>query len=198
MIPFKGNRNQPLWIGQGGPVCLRRRRFWICWVGDVFGPPWLVLILIVSAAAAATYVAVFRSSSCGRLGTISLQVFIASAAVTYFLLASGLGLSALLVAPFSWSCLWGALLDYIYDLPIFGRWLTCFHEGHSRLRAWRHALPGLRVHKLIHELCGFGVWLRESVRVYGLPTLDSFERILNDIPFVNSLPLFPSTLSFEL
>ena len=32
----------------------------------------------------------------------------------------------------------------------------------------------------------------------GFPTLDSFESISNEIPFVNSFPLFPTTLSFEL
>ena len=32
----------------------------------------------------------------------------------------------------------------------------------------------------------------------GFPTWDSFERIYNDIPFVNSFPLFPFALSFEL
>ena len=32
----------------------------------------------------------------------------------------------------------------------------------------------------------------------GLPKIDSFERISNEIPFVNSFPLFPPTLSFEL
>ena len=32
----------------------------------------------------------------------------------------------------------------------------------------------------------------------GLPMLDFFERIYNGIPFVNSFPLFPPTISFEL
>ena len=38
-----------------------------------------------------------------------------------------------------------------------------------------------------------------SVKVYysGLSTIDSFERISNNIPFVKSLPLFLPTLSFK-
>ena len=44
------------------------------------------------------------------------------------------------------------------------------------------------------------IWYVKYVNVsYSeFPTLDSFERILNYIPFVNIFLMFPLTLSFEL
>ena len=42
------------------------------------------------------------------------------------------------------------------------------------------------------------VGFSDRVSYSGFPTQDSFERISNEIPFLNSFPLFIPTVSFEL
>ena len=74
MINFEGERNQTLWVVQGGPVRIRQCQFWSRRVGYGGDPPRLVML--VAAAVYATPVATFSSSSCGIFGyTCSASVY---------------------------------------------------------------------------------------------------------------------------
>ena len=158
MINFERNQIQPLLIGQEEPINLWWCQFWSRWVGYGIGPPQLVLLVLVAAAIAATYVTTFSFMLAGELGTLAPQVFITSALVTCFTLAPRWGLYDLLIALFS--CLWiqGAILIYLSTLPVVRWWLICLHEVHSGLHTHEHVLPSLWVHTLVHNICSFGVW----------------------------------------
>ena len=86
MISFEGNQNQTLWLGQEGPVRLRRRQFRSFRVGDGGGPSQLVLLVLVAAAVSETPVATFLFLIVGDLSTLSQQVFITSTVATGFFL----------------------------------------------------------------------------------------------------------------
>ena len=87
--------------------------------------------------------------------------------VKCFLLSPRWGLSALLVALFDCFCLWGAVLTWLYDFPVVRRCMACLYEVQPVLCAHRHAPIVLRLHKLFHKLCGFSVWLGNSVDLLG-------------------------------
>ena len=87
MIPFEGNRKKPLLLGQGGLVHMRRHQFRSHWVGDGGRPPQLVLVVLVAAAVAATTVAIFSYSTCGRVGdtcSASVRCFCSGERFSYF------------------------------------------------------------------------------------------------------------------
>ena len=87
MVPFEGNQNQHLRLGQEEPVRMWHHRFRSRKAGVGGGPPLLVLLVLISDDVSATTVATFRFMLVGDLRTFAHQVFINYSVVTYFLLA---------------------------------------------------------------------------------------------------------------
>ena len=142
----------------------------------------------------------------GELGKLAQKVFIASAVVTGFFIAPRWGLSTLIFATFACFCLWGATLACLSTLPVVGLWLAYLHEGHPIFSACRHALPGTWFHKLVRELCGFGIWLGESVDLLGQPGVCNtlLERSIDHVIYPQEvewgMPMFDSLIQifFEI
>ena len=64
MVPFEGNQNQHLRLGQEEPVRMWHHRFRSRKAGVGGGPPLLVLLVLISDDVSATTVATFRFYAC--------------------------------------------------------------------------------------------------------------------------------------